>query len=168
MANAWLSDLVTRHRDTGIIVDTNVLLAWFVGAYDPRLLPTFKRTNTYSVDDLTLLASLLGHFKRIITLPNVLTEVNSLSNQLPDRLKPDYYAEFKNRVETYHEEYVESRIACEQPQFARCGLTDAAIIRVAEKGILVLTDDFPLANRLGQMHLDCINFNHIRSLYWYQ
>ena len=157
-------DLVNKHREKGIIVDTNVLLAYFVGAYDSRLLPKFKRTNRYSVDDYILLASLLRHFKQIITLPNVLTEINSLSNQLPNLLKPNYYAEFKKQVETHHEQYVECRIACDQVHFTRCGLTDSAIIRVAEKGILVLTDDFPLANRILEMGFDCINFEHVRSL----
>ncbi len=79
-----LTSLVTKYRRQGILVDTNLLLLFCVGAHDPNQIEKFKRTRTYIKDDFELLAHFLAAFDKVITTPNILTEVNSLSNQLSE------------------------------------------------------------------------------------
>ncbi len=53
-----------------------------------------------------------------------------------------------------------------QNQFAKFGLTDAAIAEIAAKKYLVLTDDFRLSQSLQAAGIDALNFNHVRDAYW--
>jgi hypothetical protein len=41
-----------------------------------------------------------------------------------------------------------------------------AIVQVAPGNCLVLTDDLPLANLLGSLSIDVVNFNHVRAINW--
>ncbi len=70
--------LVERYRSRGVLVDSNVLLLYFVGAYQRQLVPRFKRTAQFTVEDYDLLVHFLSNFRRIVTTPNILTEVNGL------------------------------------------------------------------------------------------
>ena len=96
--------------------------------------------------------------------PNILTEVNSLANQLPDKNKGVFYTHFKQKIRVMSERYQPSRDTTNHPCFEKCGLTDSAIIAIAEKKLLVLTDDFKLTGFLESLGVECLNFNHVRYL----
>lgn len=155
--------LIAKHRTAGVVVDTNLLLVYFVGLCDRRLIETFKRTQAYRLHDFLLLADFLSNFARLITTPGILTEVNSLANQLQDKNKPRFYQLFKDRIALLDERHNPSRDVCQHRYFEKCGLSDAAILTIAEAGLLVLTDDLKLINFLQSRGIDGINFNHIRS-----
>jgi len=74
--------LIHRYRSRGVLVDTNILLLHFVSDYDRELVPRFKRTATFAVDDYDLLIKLLTRFNSVVTTPNVLSEVSNLAGQL--------------------------------------------------------------------------------------
>jgi rRNA-processing protein FCF1 len=137
-----------------------------VGLLDPKKIPLFKRTAQFVVEDFTLLSTVLGCFKRVVTTPNILTEVNSFSQQLrePDRTK--LFDIFSKQIQVLDEHYVESKIASQRQEFTRIGLTDSGIIELSPTKYLVLTDDFKLSNYLAKNGVDVINFNHIRVAGW--
>ncbi len=64
------------------------------------------------------------------------------------------------------ERYVASGQIADLPEFVRLGLTDTGILSLSRGAHLVLTDDFPLAQRLQSAGIDVINFNHVRLLGW--
>lgn len=101
-----------------------------------------------------------------MTTPNILAEVNSLSQQLgePDRAK--LLDIFSKQIQILDEHYVESRIVSKREEFIRVGLTDSGIIDLSPTRYLVLTDDFRLSNYLSKNGIDVINFNHIRVAGW--
>src|SRR5882724_12873595 len=101
--------LADKYRKAGVLVDTNLLLLYFVGLYDPTFIPKFKRTDIFTMDDYLVLTLFLKEFSRVVTTPNILTEVNSFSNQLPENLKPDYYAKFARGIAALEEIYMPSR-----------------------------------------------------------
>jgi len=76
--------LLESYRKKGILVDTNILLLYFVGSVNPKRISQFKRTNQFNVDDFELLIQILGYFQKIVTTPNILTEVSNLIGQLTD------------------------------------------------------------------------------------
>ena len=158
--------LLRAYRSRGVLVDTNLLLLYFVGLFDPTRISTFKRTASFSVDDFQLLARLLTLFQRVVTTPNILTEVNSLSNQLPEHVKDTYYPVFSTIVTTLEEYYVPSATAVSLAGFLRFGLTDTAIEELAQNRYLVLSDDLKLTVHLQTNGVDAINFNHLRTLNW--
>lgn len=161
-----LERLLNIYRNKGVLIDTNLLLLYFVGMYDPDRISKFKRTIAFTVEDFEILLWFFNFFQKVVTTPNILTEVNSLSNQLPDDLKPSYYPEFAIRITSLEEHYTESVKLSSQAHFNKFGLTDSGIIDLVQGKYLVLTDDFKLSNYLQTNNIDVINFNHIRTLNW--
>ncbi len=158
--------LLLDYKTKGILVDSNLLLVYFVGIYDPTRISKFKRTAAFSSDDFYLLAQLLRFFGKIVTTPNILTEVNSLSNQLPEDIKSIYYPEFARQISLLDEHYIASTPVSSIASFHRLGLTDSGIAELARGKYLVLSDDLKLIAHLQSIGIDAINFNHIRPLGW--
>lgn len=158
--------LIERHRSGGVLVDTNILLLYFVGSYNRELIPRFKRTVQFTVEDYDLLVRLLSCFARIVTTPNVLTEVNSLSGQMGEPAKTAYFEQFARGIATLDEQYVASAAGCQLDEFPRLGLTDSGILHLAGGRYLVLSDDFKLCRFLESAGVDALNFNHIRRIAW--
>ena len=161
-----VNKLFSRYRDKGILIDSNLLLLYFIGKFDSSQIPKFKRTAKFTLEDFHLLLSVFRRFKRVVTTPNILTEVSNLANQLADHLKEAFYSEFSKQISVFDERYTSSVSICSQEHFIKFGLTDSGIIKSAANEYLILTDDFKLANFLEKRNADVINFNHIRTLGW--
>jgi hypothetical protein len=48
----FFEEMVSRHRTTGILVDSNLLLLLLAGLCDRSLVTKLKRLNAYRVEDL--------------------------------------------------------------------------------------------------------------------
>ena len=155
-----------RYRQAGIMVDTNILLLFFIGAFDQNLIPRFKRTRQFSVEDYATLISILDLFDRIATTPHILTEVSNLSGQLGEPARSEYFKKFSSDITLLEEENVASRDVAQMQEFVKFGLTDTGIIHLTKGKYLVLTDDFRLSQYLQSAGVDVVNFNHIRTTYW--
>ena len=163
MPDEYLEGLIRKHRSAGVVTDTNLLLVLLIGLCDRKMIEKFKRTQKYTAKDFDLLLQLLAQFERIITTPSILTEVNSLANQLEGKHKALFYGIFRERLTVFVEEHRAPREVSEHVFFPKCGLCDSTILTIAERGLLVLTDDLPLTQFLEARKVDCINFNHIRT-----
>lgn len=161
-----LKELVVRYKTKGLLIDTNLLLLYFVGAHDPDRIPKFKRTMAFTVDEFWLLMSFVASFDKLVTTPNVLTEVSNLSGQLAENLRGAFYKDFAIRIPILEEHYVDSATVSSSVHFNQFGLTDSGIVRLVKDKYLVLTDDLNLVGYLQNRDIDVINFNHIRSLAW--
>jgi len=162
----YASELIQRYKSKGLLIDTNLLLLYFVGMYDADRIPKFKRTMSFTRDEFLLLATICNEFDKIVTTPNVLTEVSNLSGQLPRNLRPDFYSDFANRISELHEEYTTSTSISASPHFNDFGLTDCGIVETLKGNYLALTTDLQLFGLLQNLGIDAINFNHIRTLAW--
>jgi len=158
--------LVSHYKNKGLLIDTNLLLLYFIGIFDPDRIPKFKRTMAFTVDEFWLLISFLDVFVKIVTTPNVLTEVSNLSGQLAENLRIPFYSDFANRIPLLEEHYVPSGTASSLAHFTKFGLTDSGIVHLVKDNYLVLTDDLNLVGYLQNQNIDVINFNHIRTLAW--
>ena len=168
MTGDYFSHLIAQYRSKGLLIDSNLLLLYFIGSFDPERIGTFKRTHSrgFTPDDFDLLLELLMPFSAVVTTPNILTEVSNLSNQLRDDEKRAYYSIFSDTAGLLTERYTESKRICALEHFKKFGLTDSGIISLAKDNYLVLTDDAPLVGYLQSTGIDVINFNHLRSLTW--
>lgn len=165
--NQLLLDLIKKYSQKGIFIDTNILLLFFVGAIDKNLISNFKRTNNFVIEDYDLLLSLVEKFNKIITTPYVLTEVNSMGNQLQSNYKLIFYDIFSKTIENNLVEiYNSSKNLSKIDLFNKFGLTDTSIENSCKGKFLVLTDDFRLSQFLSTKNIDNINFNHIRTQNW--
>jgi hypothetical protein len=159
----YLRHLIERYRTAGILLDANLLLLLYVGTFDPQQISRFKRTQVFNLQDYVTLQALLEQFKKVITTPNILTKVSSLSNHLGSHLKPRYFAIFARGIELLEEIYLPSIQISTMAEFARFGLTDVGILHLAKDQYLVLTIDFRLSQYLSSRGIDTVNFNHLRA-----
>lgn len=161
----WLRGLLGHYRRKGVLIDTNLLVPYLVGAYDPRQLNNCRATRDFPAADLELLQSVIQEFERIITTPHILTEVSNLTGKLPDAVLPDFRRTFAGWVKGVTEvRDASSSILVEDTAFPRMGLTDVAIARTIPGSFLVLTSEVELYVLLLQRGVDVVNFNHLREL----
>ena len=156
--------LLEKHFRDPALVDSNLLLLYLVGRCDPRIIPRFQRTKKYTIEDFEILGKILGRgIGRIVTTPNVLTEVSNLATKLGDEERKSFFDTMTEMVGTLDETYCPSSTAVQDQQFRKFGLTDAAILTISSQGMLVLTDDLPLYLALSHRGVDVINFTHLRQ-----
>jgi hypothetical protein len=131
-------------------------------AFDPELVCTFKRLNSFQSDDVELLAKTLKIFSALRTTPHVLTEVSNLANSLPKWRKDDWSDHFSQQIEVISEKWIPALTLAASPLMP-LGLTDAGLASLASTHV-ILTIDFPLSNSLESRGLNVINFTHLRSV----
>lgn len=162
----YISSLFQNYKRKGALIDTNILLLWFVGSVNRARISQFNRTEKFLPEDYDLLKRILSYFSKIVTTPNILTEVNSLINQLGEPERSQCFVLFSEYTAQLHEFYIESNDAARLDNFPKYGLTDCGIIILARNQYLVLTDDLKLASYLQKGGIDTINFNNIRTYEW--
>ena len=64
----------------GLLVDTNLLVLFTVGAVNRDRIETFKRTRQYTRADYDLLVRVLAKFEPLYTVAHVLAEVSNLTD----------------------------------------------------------------------------------------
>jgi len=161
--------LIRSYCQKGVLIDTNILLLFLVGSVNRERITRFNRTQQFIPEDYELLLAFIAKFQKIVTTPNILTEVNSLANQLgePERSQCfAIFAQFTRNVTLLDEYYVKSLDAVNTEKFIKFGLTDSGILTLSKGKYLVLTDDLKLASYLQSVEIDVINFNNIRILNW--
>jgi hypothetical protein len=163
MNSQLLVGQIERYRRRELLIDTNLLLLYFVGAFRPDRIRSFKRTSRYSVDDFSLLEKLISAFKRLTTTPHVLTEVSNLMGQCEEPLRSDLRGFLKTAIEGWNETSTASRTPAKVAHFLRFGLTDTAIADLAPGSCLVLTDDRPLVGLLEGRKVAVICFADLKS-----
>jgi hypothetical protein len=144
-------------------VDSNLLLLLFIGEFQRDLIAKFKRLNSFTPTDYDTLKAVLGQLGKIVTTPNILTEVSNLSGELRDQIKSAYYGTFAQTLTVLSETYIRSIDVAQTPIFRALGITDAGIALIAREGLLVLTEDLTLCQYLLGNGIDALNFNHVRS-----
>jgi hypothetical protein len=155
--------LLKPHIGKPAILDSNLLLLHWCANFDPDLVTSFKRLNTFQSEDVVLLAETIKIFSVLRTTPHVLTEVSNLANSLPKWMKEDWADHYSKQIEVISEQWIPAaKIA--KSDFMVLGLTDAALAALATSHV-ILTLDFPLSNWLESRELNVINLTHLRSLW---
>lgn len=163
MIAADLSKYLAKHRQSGVAIDSNLLLLLWIGSFDRSLITRFKRTQKYTEPDFDLLVSLLTSVRLLVTTPNILTEVSNLAGQLPEHIAEDFRFEMKLVIQRFDEQHYPGKLAVAENCFISLGLTDSTLTLLARNKTLILTDDLPLYAQLSSAKLPVINFTHIRS-----
>lgn len=147
-----------------VIIDTNLLLLLFVGSASTEFVGKHKRTRSHlSLYDFDMLGMIIATFSDIILLPHVLTETSNLARQISN---PDQ-RHISNRLYQYIATCIEVPIssisAAGREEFARLGLTDAAILQFCaltegSLGATILTVDGELADAANSLGYSLIDY----------
>ncbi len=129
---AYPARQLQTYAPRGVVVDANLLLLLILGSYDRRQISTNKRLLKFSQEDFDLLVRVLKRFAKVVTTPNILTEVSNLSQAIAESEKAAYFARFASMLTLVREEHVPSATALAN-RWARFGLTDAAIAEIGEQ-----------------------------------
>lgn len=158
--------LIKLHRQNGILIDANLLLLLVVGRLDRRRISTFERTSAFAIEDFKLLELIVRQFSRILSTPHVLTEVSNLATRLQEKLLLPFRDMFRQTIETIDERSCTAQTATANKYFHKLGLTDAAILALADRRFLLLTADANLALIAHATGGDAVNFNNLRQYAW--
>jgi hypothetical protein len=150
----------------GLVLDSNLLLLLCVGRWRKDQIPVFKRTSKFEESDYDLLIYYLARFQRVVVTPNIITETSNLLGQLEGRYREEAFTVFNELISFVKEQYIPSSDAAQSGSFLKLGISDATIEQLAESGLHVLSDDFPLVGTLNKAGLSAINFAHLQSDYW--
>lgn len=161
-----IAALLSKYGSSGILLDTNMLLVYVLGRYDPDRIEKFKRTNTFRKEDFVFLSQFVRHFHRIVATPHILTEVSNLAANLAEPCRSACFESLRSDISRFHEIWDSAVTIVSSPVFQRLGLTDAGISIAAKQEYLVLTDDLDLYTTLWKYGVEAINFNHIRLSGW--
>ena len=162
----YISQLIEGYKRRGILIDTNILLLWCVGTVNRQRISKFNRTEKFLPEDYDTLLRVLAYFSKIVTTPQILTEVNSLVNQLGEPERSQCLQVLAEQMTLLDEFYIASATIGKATNFTKFGLTDCGIVELSRDKFLVLTDDFKLANYLAVTEIDALNFNHVRPYGW--
>ena len=162
----YIERLFQKYKKRGIFIDTNILVLWCVGKVNKSRISQFNRTEKFLPEDYDTLLAILNYFSGIVTTPNILTEVNSLVNQIGEPERSRCLQVLAQEITKLSEFYIDSVTLAKIDKFAKFGLTDCGIIHLAKNRYLVLTDDFRLSNYLQIIGIDTLNFNNIRPYGW--
>jgi hypothetical protein len=155
-------EAVRRYASRGGAVDTNLLLLLWLGGFDPAEVPRFKRTRKYAPEGFALLRDLVSPLSRLVTTPHILTELNNWAGQLPEETCANFRSAIAPIIVKSDERREAAATLVKEDGFPRLGLTDAALIRLAREGMLVITDDLPLYLYVSREQWPVIYFTHVR------
>lgn len=165
-----LDRLLQRHRQAGVLIDTNLLLLLCIGILDRNYIQRFERTGAYTPADFGTLLQILQYFRQIIVTPHILTEISNLASRIPwDRRYPfarivSSLLNGRSGPLVIGERHRPARLISTEPEFALLGLTDTGIVHQAvHRRCLVLTDDALLAEYLERRGIECLTIDDLRA-----
>lgn len=147
-----------------VALDANLLLLLVVGLIDPNVIGGHKRLRQYDAAAFDLLLGAIGETDKILTTPNVLTEVsNVLDWGMFEPRRSALRQGFSNFItsaacEIYHP----SSAVAVDPDFGRLGLADCAWLGCINEEAVLFTDDLLLFNAAVSRGLIAFNFTHLR------
>jgi hypothetical protein len=164
---SYTTDLINRFRGKGILVDTTLLLLFFVGTYNPSILErgAFDQLAAYSLEDFKILCNLTSLFAAHVTVLYVLAEVSNWIWYLLRSHEIECLSGFATAVHSYKEWTADSFELAGNAVFPYLGLTYTALASLAED-FLVAADDARMIAHLNRMGKEGLNINHLRQELW--
>jgi hypothetical protein len=158
--NDYITQMISKYRKLGVIIDTGVLLLYIVGSINPSLIRNYARTASYDENDFIEVSKFTDLFDKKITTPHILTETSDL---LKDGY--DMHKALKGFICSSEEKFIESREIAECESYTRFGLADSSIIEIARNSHLIFTADNRLYGYLTSMGIDAVSMDDLKSEY---
>lgn len=127
-----------------IIVDTNALTLLVLGAVNPNNIGRHSKLSIYTQEDFETINNLITKENRLISTPNVWTEVDNLCNRVTGEDRNRYDSVMKKLVKDSHEKFIETGFALNDVYFAILGITDSILLNLAKRCDMLITGDSKL------------------------
>ena len=146
-----------------VLLDSNLLLLFAIGSWNPRAIKTQKRLGGYTADDFELLRNFLSQFASIATTTHILTEVSNLAGAASGQTREAIFLQLQSLFVILNERQPSAIFLCAMPEFRMFGITDAAISSLGSE-MLLLTEDGRLARHLQLKGMQAWTLKHLRAL----
>ncbi len=157
--NDYMLKMIQHYKQRGLLIDTNILLLYIVGAVDINLIRNFGRTANFAENDFYVVSKFVDYFDTKITTPHIFTEVSNLFGN-----RANLQAALSKYIELTKEIFLESKKVAETKTFLQFGLADAAISETARNSFLVITNDNPLFGYLINQKVDAVSLEQLRMI----
>ena len=152
-------------RPAGYFIDANVLVLLIVGRVGEQFIARHGRLQQFVVEDYRILRNLLDQVEQVFVTPNTLTETSNLLAQHGEPERSRFFDQLRFTIEESREIQVVSKVASQNREFRRLGLTDAVLLEVATVETPLLTVDLDLYLAALTKDLDtAVNFRHIQNM----
>lgn len=156
---------IEKYRKRGLLLDTNLLLFYLVGLYDPSYIGKYKRTCMYDKVDFVWMDKFINNFHQVYITPQIVGELWNFVEKMPKHRLAGFIETALLTLVEVTENYVEKNIIFDESCFSYVGVTDVSIICSARKlGCLVLTDDLRSYSFYVSNGVEAINLNHLRPI----
>lgn len=154
--NDYAVQLIQKYRKEGVLIDTNLLLLYVIGTYDPKGVRSSTKTLSFPPNTFDLVDRVINQFDKVITTPYILAEVSNWLAQFPssdkNKLHPELFDRFAKLIKGFVEIPETSTGIANHSAFCFLGLADTSIVSLGNK-YLVLTTDGRLMAYLQKMVL---------------
>lgn len=162
----YVKSLIVKYASKGIIIDTNILLAYLVGTYDLDFMCVWKRTKMYDCDDYEFIKKVLSQFSRRIVTAHILAELSNHSKGIKGQRSRGYFEVFREHFRNVDEKHIPKERILDCPSLPEFGVTDLGIVEaVKEFGYLPFIDEFAMANYFRRkLCVEVLNLNDLRTV----
>lgn len=154
----------------GLIIDTNLLLLYFVGCYSPNLIYTCKFTHEYTEDDFKKIKFLVEYFRNIYITPQILAEISNISKKERSCSWFQNYLDLLIKIiKGINEEHIKVKQLLNQPALLKIiGFTDLSLIQLAKKyKLAIITNDRPFYVEARKEQCQITYFTDLQGKEWF-
>jgi predicted nucleic acid-binding protein len=141
-----------------VIIDTNIFILFLAGQINENKIQNYTRNSLYTRDDYYLLLNIVANYDRIITSPNILTEVDNILNRITGEDKYKYLILVKNIYKHTIEKYIKTEAVSQNWFFDALGITDSSILMMAKECELLISGDSGLCDYAKSLNIKIFDF----------
>jgi hypothetical protein len=141
-----------------VIIDTNIFILFLAGQINENKIKNYTRNSLYTKEDYYLLINILSNYDRIITSPNILTEVDNILNRITGEDKYKYLLLVKTIYKQTIEKYIRTETISQNWYFDTLGITDTAILMMAKESELLISGDSSLCDYAKSLNIKTFDF----------
>lgn len=141
-----------------VIIDTNIFILFLAGQINENRIKNYTRNSLYTKDDYYFLLNILSRYDRIITSPNILTEVDNILNRLTGEDKYKYLLLVKRIYIQTIEKYIKTETVSKNWYFDTLGITDSVILMMAKESELLISGDSSLCDYAKSLNIKTFDF----------
>jgi predicted nucleic acid-binding protein len=141
-----------------VIIDTNIFILFLAGQINENKIKNYTRNSLYTREDYYFLLNILSNYDRIITSPNILTEVDNILNRITGEDKYKYLILVKTVYKQTMEKYIKTETISQNWYFDVLGITDSAILMMAKESELLISADSSLCDYAKSLNIKTFDF----------
>ncbi len=138
---------------SSVILDSNILILFLVGHITPNKISSHNATSIYTLEHFEFLLDKVRKFDHILTCPNIVTEVDNVLNNFKGENRNTFLDLTKTIYKNSIEKYISTKSILDLWQYDKLGITDTAILSMANECDLLISGDSGLCDQVVALGL---------------